>query len=179
MLHNLEMPKLDASALRTPATFTSTQADIEKAKALSPNFDVLDLELDPFMQKNLEYLLDCSDVQQQELNNYQYWQRSVAREQAKIQAWLTKRVSCESTRKKKSWFIHAIFIQRQENAIRAEKGQAPLPEDEVNTLFKLPAEPSRLDSMILTAQMHNFTKQLNQFAGPSLTRLYSIQELQK
>lgn len=93
MLHNLEMPKLDASALRTPATFTSTQADIEKAKALSPNFDVLDLELDPFMQKNLEYLLDCSDVQQQELNNYQYWQRSVAREQVKIQAWLTKRVS--------------------------------------------------------------------------------------
>ncbi|CDH51145.1 eukaryotic translation initiation factor 3subunit [Lichtheimia corymbifera JMRC:FSU:9682] len=159
MLHNLEMPKLDASALRTPATFTSTQADIEKAKALSPNFDVLDLELDPFMQKNLEYLLDCSDVQQQELNNYQYWQRSVAREQVKIQAWLTKR--------------------RQENAIRAEKGQAPLPEDEVNTLFKLPTEPSRLDSMILTAQMHNFTKQLNQFAGPSLTRLYSIQELQK
>ena len=54
-----------------------------------------------------------------------------------------------------------------------------MPEDEVNTLFKLPAEPSRLDSMILSAQMHNFTKQLNQFAGPSLARLYSVQELQK
>lgn len=70
-------------------------------------------------------------------------------------------------------------IQKQENAERIEKGQQPLPEDEVNTLFKLPPEPSRLDSMILSAQMHNFTKQLNQFAGPSLTRLYSIQELQK
>jgi translation initiation factor 3 subunit H len=46
------------------------------------------------MQKNLQYLLDCADVQQQELNNYQYWQRSVAREQVKIQGWLTKRVSC-------------------------------------------------------------------------------------
>ncbi|KAG1131925.1 hypothetical protein G6F42_002803 [Rhizopus arrhizus] len=68
---------------------------------------------------------------------------------------------------------------KQENAERAEKGQDPLPEDEVKTLFKLPPEPSRLDSMILNAQMHNFTKQLNQFAGPSLTRLYSIQELQK
>ncbi|KAI8146613.1 hypothetical protein BJV82DRAFT_599188 [Fennellomyces sp. T-0311] len=158
MLHNIEMPKLDASRLRSPATF-GANTELNEARPLAPNFDVLDLELDPFMQKNLEYLLDCSDVQQQELNNYQYWQRSVAREQTKIQAWLTKR--------------------RQENAIRAEKGQAPLPEDEVNTLFKLPAEPSRLDSMILTAQMHNFTKQLNQFAGPSLARLYSIQELQK
>jgi translation initiation factor 3 subunit H len=37
--------------------------------------------------------LDCADVQQQEQNNYQYWQRSVAREQAKMQAWLAKRVS--------------------------------------------------------------------------------------
>ena len=158
MLHNIEMPKLDASRLRSPATFAQ-HTELDDAKPLSPNFDVLDLELDPFMQKNLEYLLDCSDVQQQELNNYQYWQRSVAREQTKMQAWLTKR--------------------RQENQIRVEKGQQPLPEDEVNTLFKLPTEPSRLDNMILTAQMHYFTKQLNQFAGPSLARLYSIQELQK
>lgn len=93
MLHNIEMPKLDVNRLRSPATFSSTQSDLEEAKPLSPNFDVLDLELDPFMQKNLEYLLFCSDVQQQEVNNYQYWQRSVAREQAKMQAWLTKRVS--------------------------------------------------------------------------------------
>ncbi|KAI8889873.1 hypothetical protein K501DRAFT_328989 [Backusella circina FSU 941] len=158
MLHNIEMPKLEADRLRSLSSFTSSNA-LEDAKPFSPNFDVLDLELDPFMQKNLQYLLDCADVQQQELNNYQYWQRSVAREQVKMQAWLTKR--------------------KQENVYRAEKGQDPLPEDEVNTLFKLPAEPSRLDSMILSAQMHNFTKQLNQFAGPSLARLYSIQELQK
>ncbi|KAI8364778.1 uncharacterized protein BYT42DRAFT_541425 [Radiomyces spectabilis] len=162
MLHNIEMPRLEADRLRSLSTFASmqkTQFELEDAKPLSPNFDVLDLELDPFMQKNLEYLLECSDVQQQEQNNYQYWQRSVAREQAKMQAWLTKR--------------------RQENAQRATQGKPPLPLNEVNTLFKLPAEPSRLDSMILSAQMHNFTKQLNQFAGPSLARLYSIQELQK
>jgi translation initiation factor 3 subunit H len=97
MLHNIEMPRLEADQLRSLSTFASnekTQSELEQAKPLSPNFDVLDLELDPFMQKNLEYLLDCADVQQQELNNYQYWQRSVAREQVKMQAWLTKRVSC-------------------------------------------------------------------------------------
>lgn len=93
MLHNIEMPKLDVSQLPSRATFASTQqSELDDAKPLSPNFDVLDLELDPFMQKNLEYLLECSDVQQQELNNYQYWQRSVAREQSKMQAWLAKRV---------------------------------------------------------------------------------------
>ncbi|ORE05706.1 hypothetical protein BCV72DRAFT_134022 [Rhizopus microsporus var. microsporus] len=162
MLHNIEMPKLNADRLGYLSTFTSskkTQTELEEARPLAPNFDVLDLELDPFMQKNLQYLLDCAELQQQEQYNHQYWKKAVAREQGKMQAWLTKR--------------------KQENAERIEKGQQPLPEDEVNTLFKLPPEPSRLDSMILNAQMHNFTKQLNQFAGPSLTRLYSIQELQK
>ncbi|ORX49527.1 hypothetical protein DM01DRAFT_1325730 [Hesseltinella vesiculosa] len=162
MLHNIEMPNLDVNRLESLSTFNlqpSTQADIDASRPLAPNFDVLDLELDPFMQKNLQYLLECSDAQQQEQNNYQYWQRSVAREQAKMQAWLSKR--------------------KQENAQRIAHGQAPLPEDEVHTLFKLPTEPSRLDSMILSAQMHNFTKQLNQYAGPSLARLFSIQELQK
>jgi translation initiation factor 3 subunit H len=71
------------------------------------------------------------------------------------------------------------FQQKQENAQRAQNGQSQLPEDEVNSLFKLPTEPSRLESMLLNAQIHNFTKQLNQFAGPSLGRLYSVQELQK
>ncbi|EIE77692.1 hypothetical protein G6F46_001652 [Rhizopus delemar] len=162
MLHNIEMPKLNADRLGYLSTFTSTkktQIELEEARPLAPNFDVLDLELDPFMQKNLQYLLDCTELQQQEQYSHQYWKKAVAREQAKMQSWLTAR--------------------KQENAERAEKGQEPLPEDEVNTLFKLPPEPSRLDSMILNAQMHNFTKQLNQFAGPSLTRLYSIQELQK
>jgi translation initiation factor 3 subunit H len=93
MLHNIEMPKLEADRLTSLSTFTSGKSELENAKPFSPNFDVLDLELDPFMQKNLEYLLDCADVQQQELNNYQYWQRSVAREQVKMQAWLAKRVS--------------------------------------------------------------------------------------
>jgi translation initiation factor 3 subunit H len=96
MLHNIEMPKLEADRLRSLSTFASTQktqTELEEARPLAPNFDVLDLELDPFMQKNLQYLLDCADVQQQEQNNYQYWQRSVAREQGKMQAWLAKRVS--------------------------------------------------------------------------------------
>lgn len=90
------MPKLDIDRLESLSTFASqkkTQTEIEASRPLAPNFDVLDLELDPFMQKNLQYLLDCSDAQQQEQNNYQYWQRSVAREQAKMQAWLTRRVN--------------------------------------------------------------------------------------
>jgi hypothetical protein len=96
LLHDLDSPVADANRLPSLTTFTSTQKTATLAEdnaPLAPNLEVLDLELDPFMQKNLENLLDCADAQQQEHNNYQYWQRSVAREQVKIQAWLTKRVS--------------------------------------------------------------------------------------
>jgi hypothetical protein len=95
LLHELDTPTIDADRLPSLTTFTSTQKTTTLAEdnaPLAPNFEVLDLELDPFMQKNLENLIDCADAQQQEHNNHQYWQRSVAREQTKIQAWLTKRV---------------------------------------------------------------------------------------
>ncbi|CAO3608524.1 unnamed protein product [Cunninghamella blakesleeana] len=113
MLHNIEMPKLNIDRLESLSTFASqkkTQTEIEASRPLAPNFDVLDLELDPFMQKNLQYLLDCSDAQQQEQNNYQYWQRSVAREQAKMQAWLTRRVSDIHIKKGKK--INGLYINR-------------------------------------------------------------------
>ena len=89
------MPKLNADRLGYLSTFTSTkktQIELEEARPLAPNFDVLDLELDPFMQKNLQYLLDCTELQQQEQYSHQYWKKAVAREQAKMQSWLTARV---------------------------------------------------------------------------------------
>ncbi|KAG1451608.1 hypothetical protein G6F56_008043 [Rhizopus delemar] len=90
MLHNIEMPKLDSDRLGYLSTFTSskkTQIELEEARPLAPNFDVLDLELDPFMQKNLQYLLDCTELQQQEQYSHQYWKKAVSREQAKMQSW--------------------------------------------------------------------------------------------
>lgn len=38
---------------------------------------------------------------------------------------------------------------------RAAAGQPPLPEDEWIKLFKLPAEPSRLDSLLVSGQIGN------------------------
>ncbi|RUS25138.1 hypothetical protein BC938DRAFT_472579, partial [Jimgerdemannia flammicorona] len=163
LLHELDMPLADPAKLRSLTSFNDAAVSIrlaEENSPLTPNFEVLDLELDPFMEKNLEDLLDCTEAQHQEQNNYMYWQRSVAREQAKVQQFLVKR--------------------KAENAHRISQGQLPLLEEEAAAqMFKMPPEPSRLESMLLNAQMHNYCKQLNQFAGPSLGRLFAVQELQK
>ncbi|OZJ05108.1 hypothetical protein BZG36_01402 [Bifiguratus adelaidae] len=159
-VHNSNLASALLQELDTPnVTLTQETSGPASSDSLNPNFDILELELDPFMEKNLENLLDCADAQQQETNNYMYWQRSVAREQAKLQSALQKR--------------------RAENQARQTKGEAPLPEDDIHSQSRLPPEPSRLESMLLNAQMHHYTKQLNQYAGPSLARLFAVQELQK
>ncbi|ORY01099.1 hypothetical protein K493DRAFT_335102 [Basidiobolus meristosporus CBS 931.73] len=131
----------------------------DKIAPLTPNFDVLELSLNPFVEKNLECLIDSIEEHASEQGNFQYWQRSVAREQAKIQQHLSKR--------------------KAENASRVAAGQKPLPEEDINTLFKLPQEPSRLESMLITSQISEYCKQVNQFSGPALGKLFSAGELQK
>ena len=59
---------------------------------LNPNYDTLDLSVDPYLEKNLEYLIDGMDEWTYEQGNLQYFQRQLVREQTKIAAWQTKRV---------------------------------------------------------------------------------------
>lgn len=46
-------------------------------------------------------------------------------------------------------------------------------------MFKLPAEPSRLDHLLISGQIDNYCKQINEFAGPTLGKLFAVGELQK
>ncbi|CAG8620369.1 10079_t:CDS:2 [Ambispora leptoticha] len=126
---------------------------------LTPNFDMLELSLDPYIEKNLELLLDSVEEFGQEQSNLAFWQRSYAREQTKIQQYMQKR--------------------KQENQSRQAAGLEPLPEEDINKLFKLPPEPSKLDSLLITSQINNYCKQLNQYAGPTLGKLFVVGELQK
>src|SRR5579859_7020190 len=59
---------------------------------LTPNYDTLDLSVDPYLEKNLEYLIDGMDEWGYEQGNLQYFQRQLGREQAKIATWQAKRV---------------------------------------------------------------------------------------
>ena len=67
------------------------------APVLAPNYDTLDLSIDPYLERNLEHVIDRVDEWTYEQGNLQYFQRQLGREQAKIAAWQAKRVS--------SWFL--------------------------------------------------------------------------
>ncbi|CAH1760424.1 4567_t:CDS:2 [Entrophospora sp. SA101] len=122
---------------------------------LTPNFETLELSLDPYMEKNLEFLLKSIEDNNYEQNNLAFWQKSVTKAQSALQK------------------------RKQDNEARKESGLDPLPEDDILKMYKIPPEPSRLDSLLISSQINNYCKQLNQHAGPTLSKLFVAKELQK
>jgi translation initiation factor 3 subunit H len=121
---------------------------------LNPNQDALDLSIDPFLEKTCDLLLESIETHNSELNNQQYYQRQLAREQAKIAAWQTKR--------------------KAENLARVAAKQTPLPEDEWTRLFKLPQEPSRLDTLLNSRQIEQYSRQVDGFTATASAKMFAV-----
>ena len=147
-----------------PTTAPSSEAQLSQPPTLqslaqvqdplSPNFTSLNLSIDPFLTQTTDLLLDSIETHHTELNNYQYYQRQLAREQAKISAWQTKRKS--------------------ENASRAMAKQNPLPEDEWQRLFKLPQEPGRLDTLLNSRQVEQYARQVDGFTAAVTGKMFAV-----
>jgi translation initiation factor 3 subunit H len=141
--------------LEPPATLASMKTDpLLTTSSLYPNFDSLDLSIDPFLEKTCDLLLESIETHHTELNNHQYYQRSLAREQAKITAWQTKR--------------------KAENSARAAAKQPPLPEDEWQRLFKLPQEPSRLEILLNSRQVEQYSRQVDGFTAGVSGKMFAV-----
>lgn len=153
-LHQLPSPP-PSEPLELPASLAALdQGPLAASTPLSHNFDNLSLSIDPFLEKNCDLLLDAIETHHTENNNFQYYQRSLAREQQKIAAWQAKR--------------------KAENASRATLKQPPLPEDEWQRLFKLPQEPSRLESMLNSRQVEQYSRQVDGFVSSTTGKMFAV-----
>jgi translation initiation factor 3 subunit H len=123
---------------------------------LYPSLESLDLSIDPFLEKTCELLLDSIESHYTDLNNFQFYQRQLGREQSKISQWQSKR--------------------KAENAARAAAKQQPLPEDEWQRLFKLPQEPSRLEGMLNAKQVEQYSKQVDGFTANISVKMFAVRE---
>ena len=140
----------------TPATLKelSTKSQPNNGAPLYPNFDSLDLSIDPFLEKTCDLLLESIESHHTELNNYQYYQRQLGREQTKIQNWQTKR--------------------KADNAARTLAKQPLLPEDEWTRLFKLPTEPSRLEVLLNSRQVEQYARQVDGFTAAVSGKMFAV-----
>jgi translation initiation factor 3 subunit H len=148
--------QLPSKPAQSELAFPASLAELKKNAddlPLYPNLD-MDLSIDPFLEKTCDLLLDSIESHYTELNNFQYYQRQLAREQTKITAWKTKRTA--------------------ENAVRATTKQAPLPEDEWTKLFKLPVEPSRLEGMLNARQVEQYSRQVDGFTASITSKMFAV-----
>ena len=154
-LHDLPQAPPEKSALDFPASLAELSHDPNtSSNPLAPNLDALDLSIDPFLEKSCDLILDSIEHHQTEQNNAQYYQRSLAREQAKIQAWQAKR--------------------KQENQQRAQQKQPPLDENEWQKLFKLPQEPSRLEALLVGRQVEQYARQVDGFSATVSGKMFGV-----
>ncbi|KAK9451066.1 uncharacterized protein V1518DRAFT_381227 [Limtongia smithiae] len=125
------------------------------SSTLASNFDSLDLSIDPYLEKNVEYLLDSMDDYYTEQGTFNYFQRQLAREQTKIQAWVQK--------------------TKSENALRERANLPTVSEDDWQKHFKLPVEPSRLDNLLISAQINQYANQIEEYGSVVSSKLFAIQ----
>lgn len=149
-----QLPGLpDTPEVDLPASLSDIQREPLKIPPY-PSLDSLDLSIDPFLEKTCDQLLDSIESHYTDLNNHQYYQRQLAREQQKISAWQAKR--------------------KAENAARVAAKQPPLAEDEWQRLFKLPQEPSRLEGMLNARQVEQYSKQVDGFTASVTAKMFAV-----
>ncbi|UKZ81369.1 hypothetical protein TrVFT333_009141 [Trichoderma virens FT-333] len=152
-LHQLPSPPAGAEA-KEPSL---SELNNDRIKApLYPSIDNLDLSVDPFLEKTCDLLLESIESHYVDLNNFQFYQRQLAREQTKITQWQAKR--------------------KAENAQRTLAKQPLLPEDEWQRLFKLPQEPSRLEGMLNAKQVEQYSKQVDGFTANISAKMFAVRE---
>lgn len=140
-----------SSFLGTLAESDSTAPESTGASALEPTFSVLDLGT-AGLTRNLEQIVESVEAYRTEEGNLSYMSRQIARERAKADAYVAKR--------------------KEENQARIGQGLAPLPEEDVARLFKIPPEPSRLESLLLLGQIDAYGKSLEGTASTGLVKMY-------
>ncbi|XP_071494866.1 eukaryotic translation initiation factor 3 subunit H-B-like [Diadema antillarum] len=118
----------------------------------------LSLSTGTLLEKNVELLMDQVDELWQDTNKFVNYQRALGKTQQNKQAHIHKR--------------------QQENAAREARGEAPLPDEDLNKLFKPPTMPSRLDTMLLAGQMKNYCTEVKHLASQSFGKLFMADGLQ-
>jgi len=132
--------------------------ELEEVSPSDNKYQFLDLATGSVLEKNLRLLMECVDEMSQDANRYFSFQRQLAKQnQAKTQ-YQQKRT--------------------HENQMRKQRGESPLPEEDLNKIFKPLQPPPRLDSLLWAGQISCYTEQITEFATQSFGKLFLADSLQ-
>lgn len=120
------------------------------------DYDHLNISIDSYLEKNIEGIFDSVDDFTYDQSNYNYYQRHMSREKAKIEQWQQRR--------------------KAENNARQQQGKQPLSTEEWKSLFKLPDEPSRVENLLISGQIDQYCNQIEEFGSSITPKLFAAQK---
>ncbi|QRW19029.1 eukaryotic translation initiation factor 3 subunit H [Rhizoctonia solani] len=144
-VHNTSLLSAFLSNLSLPTQLTSLSPSTFPSAPIEPSF--LQFDLNP--NAHLERLVDAADAVKAEESNLAYHARQHARERTRAEA---KRV--------------------EEDAQRANQGLPPMTDEEFARMFRLPSEPSRLESMLLLGQLDTQAKSAAVASSAEMVKMY-------
>ncbi|KAJ1962156.1 hypothetical protein GGI12_002821 [Dipsacomyces acuminosporus] len=112
------------------------------------------------LARQMESISELIDEHIHDANQWMYWKRGEAKEKYRRQQYVQRK--------------------KQANAARIARGEQPEPElseKELDKMFKVLPEPSRLDALLNTANLNLLTKGVTQSRGPALTKMFMAQGL--
>jgi translation initiation factor 3 subunit H len=62
--------------------------------------------------------------------------------------------------------------KEQENVLREKRGEPPLPQEDLDKLFKMPPAPARMDNVLLSAQVSSFCRDMQDTCAQSFSKLF-------
>ncbi|KAL1124652.1 hypothetical protein AAG570_001276 [Ranatra chinensis] len=119
----------------------------------------LDLGTASVLEGQLRSLMERVDDLNQEAIKFNRYQHTLVRQNQDKHRYVQKRL--------------------QENAARAARDEPPLPEEDINKLFRPIPVPPRLTPMIMAGQIDAYSHHISQFCSQSLAKLYVMQSLQE
>ncbi|WAR24144.1 EIF3H-like protein [Mya arenaria] len=111
--------------------------------------DFLDLGTSSMLEKNLKLLMESVDEVAMDANKYVNFQRQLQKQKT------------------------------SENQLRIARGEKPLPDEDINKIFKPLQTPARLDNLLITGQIDNYSQQIGEFAAQSFGKLFLAESLQE
>ena len=69
-------------------------------------------------------------------------------------------------------------MQEAENSARRARGEPPLPDEDINKIFKPMPAVSRLETLLISNQIKNYCNQVNEFTSQSFSNLFLTEAVQ-
>ena len=122
--------------------------------------DRLVLSTDPYLEKNVSFVIDELETLKQEQQNSVSYQKQLAKQKIQQEKWIAQR--------------------KQENELRAERGEEPLPlKDPSQPFFKVIKDSSKLNSLLVRKQIDIYCEQINNWSSQSFEKLFLVGAVQQ